>query len=306
MLILIDHSEIALYKIENLLNDKNFHNYKSYLCDISSISKIKKIFQAHNIDIVYHAAAYKHVNIIEKNPMEGIQTNVFGTWNIAQSFIQSQAKKFVLISTDKAVNPISIMGKTKKIAELAIRTLAKFEKSKIFTIVRFGNVVNSSGSVIPRFMELIQKKKDLIVTHKNATRYFMTLQEAASLVIQAGQISKTNDIFHLDMGEAIKIYDIAYNLIRLYGYIPNQDIQIKIGKLAPNEKIYEENLLNIKNREKTSHPKIFKIKEAQISREIFEELFVQLKYFFNENDQPNALEIIENILSTYHKYTNYE
>ena len=296
LLILLDYSEIALYKIENVIKDIGFLSYEIYLCDIFHLDKIKNISQKYNIDTIYHAAAYKHVNIIEKNPMEGIRTNVFGTWNLVQVFLQSQAKNFVLISTDKAVNPISVMGKSKKLAEITLQNMAKFTKSKIFTIVRFGNVINSSGSVIPRFIELIKKKQDLIVSHKNATRYFMTLKEASALVIQAGSMSKNNDIFHLDMGEAVKIYDIAYNLIRLYGHIPNQDIKIKIGKLAPNEKVVEENLLDIENSSETNHPKVFRVQEPQIPSQIFDELFIQLKYFFNQSNEKKALEVMDNIL----------
>ena len=297
LLILLDISEIALYKTENTLTDAGFHSYKSYLCDVCSAWKIKEVFENHNIDTVYHTAAYKHVNIIEHNPVEGIAVNIFGTCNIAQYFLQSSGKNFVLISTDKAVNPTSIMGKTKKIAELAIRSFGKFEKSKVFTIVRFGNVLNSSGSVVPRFTELIEKKKNLTVTHKEATRYFMSLLEAASLVIQAGELSHQNEIFHLDMGKPIKIYDLAYNLIRLYGYQPQQDIKIKIGKLMPGEKIHEENLIPHNGTQQTEHPKIFKIQESQIPREIFDEYFLKLKYFSKDNDTKNLLLTIENILS---------
>jgi FlaA1/EpsC-like NDP-sugar epimerase len=297
LIILLDNSEIALYKIENLLRDANFTSFKSYLCDIASEQKVQKIFQDYAIDTVYHTAAYKHVNIIEKSVLEGVAVNIFGTWNIAQNFIQSNAKNFVLISTDKAVRPTSVMGKTKKIAELAIRSLAKFEKTKIFTIVRFGNVILSSGSVVPRFIELINKKKTLMVTHEEATRYFMSLLEAASLVIQAGEMSERNEIFHLDMGEPVKIYDLAYNLIRLHGYRPHQDIKIEIGKLQPGEKIYEEDLIDRKLSQKTAHPKIFKIQESQLPREIFDELFLKLKYFLKDNDIENLKKIMEAILA---------
>ena len=302
LLILLDNSEIALYKVENLLTDLGFVDYKSYLCDILAENRIKEIFACYPIDTVYHTAAYKHVNIIEQNPAEGVSVNVFGTWNIVQHFIQSEAKNFVLISTDKAVFPISIMGQSKRVAEIAVRYFAKLEKNKIFTIVRFGNVINSSGSVIPRFKKLIQNKKDLVVTHKEATRYFMSLLEAASLVIQAGEISNTNEIFHLDMGYPVKIYTLAYNLIRLYGYRPNQDIKIKIGKLHAGEKIHEADLIDAKNSQKTEHPKIFKIQEGQIPGEILDEYFLKLRYFLKRNELERALMIMQDILAQGNKH----
>ena len=293
-IILIDNDEESLYLVENLLKDKNFKNYQTYLCNILSSKRLDDIFSNHSIDLLYHAAAYKHVNIVEQNPVEGVLVNVFGTMRVLQKFVEYKGKKFVLISTDKAINPTSIMGKSKRLAELVVLFLAKesaqdLEKQN-FTIVRFGNVVYSSGSVIPRFEKLIKEKKTIQVTHKDAVRYFMSLEEAATLVIQSSSLSKTNDIVHLDMGNAVKIYDLACNLIRLYGYLPEKDIAIKIGGLKKGEKIVEENLIDSKTMEKTQHPKIYKVKEEHLPGAILDEQLAKLLYFVNDNNKKNVLE----------------
>ena len=192
------------------------------------------------------------------------------------------------------------MGKSKRLAELVVLFLAKesaqdLEKQN-FTIVRFGNVVYSSGSVIPRFEKLIKEKKTIQVTHKDAVRYFMSLEEAATLVIQSSSLSKTNDIVHLDMGNAVKIYDLACNLIRLYGYLPEKDIAIKIGGLKKGEKIVEENLIDSKTMEKTQHPKIYKVKEEHLPGAILDEQLAKLLYFVNDNNKKNVLETLDAIL----------
>ena len=308
LIILIDNDEESLYHIENFLKDKNFKNYQTYLCNILSLKKLEYIFSNHSIDLLYHAAAYKHVNIVEQNPVEGVLVNVFGTMRVLQKFIEHKGKKFVFISTDKAINPASIMGKSKKIAELVVLFLAKdpaFDLARqSFTIVRFGNVIYSSGSVIPRFEELIKEKKPIRVTHKDAVRYFMSLKEAATLVIQGSALSKNSDIFHLDMGSPVKIYDLAYNLIRLYGYIPKEDIAIQIGGLKKGEKIVEENLIDPKNMEKTQHPKIYKVKEEHLPSAILEEQFIKLLYFVNDNNKEKVIETMDSILFQEQKHQN--
>lgn len=297
MIVLIDNNEKSLYETINLFKDKNLKNYQAYLCDILSEKRLSEIFKTHPIDIVYHAAAYKHVNIVEKNPIEAIITNVFGTMKVLQQFIKCKtAKKFVLISTDKAVNPTSVMGQTKKVAEYVLKSFAMVESTKTFTIVRFGNVIYSSGSVIPRFEKLIKTKQNLLVTHKNATRYFMSLDEAASLVIQASSLSKTNDIFHLDMGNPVKIYDLAYNLIRLHGLVPNKDIYIKIGNLLPGEKVEEENLIQNSNHERTKHPKIYRVRERSIPRAILDDQLTKLFFFANSNSPEKTKTILTEIV----------
>ena len=300
LIILIDNDEESLYLIENFLKDKNFKNYQTYLCDISSSKRLDYIFSNHSIDLLYHAAAYKHVNIVEQNPVEGVLVNVFGTMRVLQKFVEYKGKKFVLISTDKAINPTSVMGKSKRIAELVVLFLAKesaqdLEKQN-FTIVRFGNVIYSSGSVIPRFEKLIKEKKAIQVTHKDAVRYFMSLKEAAALVIQSSSLSKTNDIVHLDMGSSVKIYDLACKLIRLYGYLPEKDIAIQIGGLKTGEKIVEENLINSKTMEKTQHPKIYKVKEELLPGAILDEQLAKLLYFVNDNNKKKVLETLDAIL----------
>ena len=296
LVILIENNEFSLYEVENFFKDRGMKNYKSYLCSILSDDRLTEIFSNNSIDVIYHCAAYKHVNLVEANPVEGVLVNIFGTFKLLKKFIKYKCSKFVLISTDKAVNPTSIMGQTKKAAELILRSFSVNQPDKVFTIVRFGNVIYSSGSVIPRFEKLLREKKDLVVSHKNATRYFMSLSEAASLVIQASSLAKSNEIFHLDMGSPIKIYDLAYNLIRLHGQVPNKSIAIKIGELKPGEKIVEEDLIIPNKSQATEHPKIYKVKEEQVPRAILDEKLTKMFYFAKSNDRDSVRRILKDII----------
>jgi FlaA1/EpsC-like NDP-sugar epimerase len=269
-LLLLDISEAALFLIQNEVNKLIKNQGTKFeiipiLCSVQNSSQILKILKKLKVQTIYHAAAYKHVPLVEHNIIEAIRNNVFGTKTIGEMAIKSNVENFILISSDKAVRPTNFMGSTKRMSELVCQDLA-LKKITNFSMVRFGNVLGSSGSVIPIFQEQINKGGPITVTHKDITRFFMTIPEAAQLVLQASSMSAGNDIFILDMGSPVKIIDLAYKMIHLRGLKPyietpdghaNGDIAISITNLRPGEKLYEELLLG-KNSIKTSHPKIFK------------------------------------------------
>ena len=262
-IILLDNSEFLLYKIEKEIEDKAKKiKVNALLADIKNTKRIDSIFNKNKPEIIFHAAALKHVPIVEKNPLEGILTNVHGTINIAESCIKHNVAEMVLISTDKAVNPFSVMGVTKRISEKYCQSLANSSKTN-FKIVRFGNVLGSTGSVVPLFQKQLQKGGPLTVTHPKMKRYFMTVREAVELVIQSATLEtkkKRGEIYVLEMGQPIAITEIAEQLIRLVGLRPNKDIKIKFTGLRPGEKIQEE--LHYKNEKfvKTKNKSIFIVK----------------------------------------------
>jgi len=272
-IILLEKSEFALYRInKDLIRVSEELNISSteiipILGNAADQNDMVNIFTNHQIDTVFHAAAYKHVPIVESNPFVGLSNNVFSTLTLAKLSIKHSVSRFVLISTDKAVRPTNIMGASKRISELILQNLASKKSSKtIFSMVRFGNVLDSSGSVVPLFREQIRSGGPLSVTHKNITRFFMMISEASSLVIQAGAMAKGGEVFLLDMGKPVKILDLAKNMIRLSGLkIKNQenpdgDIEIVFSGLRPGEKLYEELLVSAKS-EKTLHPMIYSASE---------------------------------------------
>ncbi|UUV18860.1 polysaccharide biosynthesis protein [Fusobacteria bacterium ZRK30] len=256
-LINIDLNENSIYFLELELKRK-YKNLEiiSEIGNVREYEKMEYLFKKYNPDIVFHAAAHKHVPLMEHNPEEAVKNNVFGTKNIIDLADIHQAEKFILVSTDKAVNPTNIMGATKRAAELLVEEKNKISKTK-FMATRFGNVLGSNGSVIPLFKKLIEEKKNITVTHPEITRYFMTIPEAASLVIEAGTMSKGGEVFILDMGEPVKIMDLAKNLIKLSGLTLGEDINIEITGLRPGEKLYEELLYDVNSAEKTENKKIF-------------------------------------------------
>jgi FlaA1/EpsC-like NDP-sugar epimerase len=274
-LVLIELNEFSLYTIEQELNQlkANLNLELDIISILGSVQKehrLKTIFETFKVDTVYHAAAYKHVPMVEHNVVEGVRNNVFGTWYCAEEAIKAHVKNFVLISTDKAVRPTNVMGTSKRVAELVLQALAKRQEDTRFTMVRFGNVLGSSGSVVPLFHRQIQQGGPITVTHPDIIRYFMTIPEAAQLVIQAGSMGKGGDVFVLDMGEPVKIISLARKMIHLSGLSekheqnPSGDIAIEYSGLRPGEKLYEELLMG-NNVEGTEHPRIMTANEIHLS-----------------------------------------
>ncbi|MBD3920246.1 polysaccharide biosynthesis protein [Paenibacillus sp. PR3] len=265
-LLLLGHGENSIYSIEMEMRAL-FPTLpiETVIADVQDRERIEEVFQAYRPEVVFHAAAHKHVPLMERNPAEAIKNNVLGTKNVSECADIYGAERFVLISTDKAVNPTSVMGTTKRIAEMFIQSLDKHSKTK-FVAVRFGNVLGSRGSVIPRFKDQIAKGGPVTVTHPEMVRYFMTIPEAVQLVIQAGAFAKGGEVFILDMGKPVKIYDLAVDLIRLSGYEPNVDIDIRFSGIREGEKLYEELLTSEEGLTSTMHDRIFIGKPVQLNR----------------------------------------
>lgn len=265
-IILVDACEYFIYEIEMYLSEKMPNIlFEPLIADVRDRNRIFRIFEQYKPDIVFHAAAYKHVPLMEVNPQEAIKTNVFGTRNVAEAAGENGVEKFVLISTDKAVRPANVMGASKRMAEIEIQSISeKYPKTK-YGAVRFGNVLASNGSVIPRFISQIKKGGPVTVTHKDITRFFMSIPEATQLIIQAGAMLKGGEVFVLDMGKPIRIYDLAVDLIELQGLKPNIDIEIKITGLRPAEKLYEELIFTEEETLETSHPRVRVVKCKKVA-----------------------------------------
>ena len=291
-LLLIEQSEFALYAIHQELEEKQTQKNSvlvPLLASVQDVDRMREIMATWQPDTVYHAAAYKHVPLVEHNPSEGIKNNVLGTLRTAQAAAENGVADFVLISTDKAVRPTNIMGASKRLAELVLQALATQSSSTRFSMVRFGNVLGSSGSVVPRFRQQIRNGGPVTLTHPDITRYFMTIPEAAQLVIQAGAMAKGGDVFVLDMGQPVKIMDLACRIIELSGLQvknaqnPDGDIDIEITGLRPGEKLYEELLIG-DNPRPTSHPRIMKAHEEHIGWAELEQKLRSLEMVLNIND----------------------
>ncbi|QLG46713.1 polysaccharide biosynthesis protein [Costertonia aggregata] len=265
-LIVIDQAESALYDLQQELKQNGFHNFIPIVGDIRDKNRMGNIFQEYSPNLVFHAAAYKHVPLMEYNSYEAIKINVAGTKVVADLSVTYDVDKFVFVSTDKAVNPTNVMGATKRIAEMYIGCMQQKNKTKFIT-TRFGNVLGSNGSVIPLFKKQIEKGGPLTVTHKDVTRYFMTIPEASQLVLEAGAMGKGGEIFIFDMGESVRIFDLAKNMIKLSGLQYPDEMDIKITGLRPGEKLYEELLANGENTLPTYHKKIMISKVREMDYE---------------------------------------
>ncbi len=297
-LILVDIYENSAYEVEQELR-KNYPNLNLVvlIASVRNTNRMNYIFENYKPEIVYHAAAHKHVPLMETSPNEAIKNNVFGTWKTAQAAAMNGTKRFVMISTDKAVNPTNIMGASKRICEMIIQTFNRHFDTE-FVAVRFGNVLGSNGSVIPLFKKQIEAGGPVTVTHPDIIRYFMTIPEAVSLVLQAGAYAKGGEIFVLDMGKPVKILDLAKNLIRLSGYKVDEDIKIEFTGLRPGEKLYEELLMDEEGLTETANKSIFIGKPIEIDEDLF---FKQLKRLKDEsmNESADIRPLVNDIVPTY-------
>ena len=308
-LVLFDISEPALYEIDRKLRE--LAGRDGIDCDIVALlgsvhheNRIREVMRIFSIQTVYHAAAYKHVPIVEQNLFEGVHNNVFGTLHAVRTAIDTGVESFVLISTDKAVNPTSVMGATKRLAELIVQAHQTAGGSTCFSMVRFGNVLQSSGSVVPLFKEQILNGGPVTVTHREIIRYFMTIPEAAQLVIQAGAMANGGDVFVLDMGKPVKIRDLAYRMIRLMGLTvcdesnPDGEIEIKYIGLRPAEKLYEELLIG-SNVTGTEHPRIMRADEESMSLEQLNAVLSDLMSACKDLDHEAARAVLKNAVREY-------
>ena len=314
VIILFEISEFSLYKIQaeaNRIVQSANNNIKiiGILGNVRSKDRLLEVITRHQIHTIYHAAAYKHVPIVEytENIFEGIKNNIFGTISVCNAAAESNVTKVVLVSTDKAVRPTNVMGATKRMAEMVAQSFNAEYENKNFCMVRFGNVLNSSGSVIPLFKKQIQEGGPITITHKDVTRFFMTIPEAANLVLQAGELSAGGEVFILNMGEQVKIYDLATRLIHLSGrniaLDPESDgIQIKEVGLRPGEKLYEELLIS-GDEDATDNKKIFISKESFINKHDLEKVLEELNKCAKERDELKAINILENSVEGYKQDT---
>lgn len=297
-LIIVDIYENNAYEIQQELKRKYPKmDLIVLIASVRNTHRMESIFYEYKPDVVYHAAAHKHVPLMEDSPNEAIKNNVFGTYKTAMAAAKYGTKRFVLISSDKAVNPTNIMGASKRICEMIIQILDK-EYDTEFVAVRFGNVLGSNGSVIPLFEKQIAEGGPVTVTHPDIIRYFMTIPEAVSLVLQAGAYAKGGEIFVLDMGEPVKILVLAENLIRLSGYIPYEDIDIVFTGLRQGEKLYEELLMKEEGIQSTNNKLIYIGKPIKINEEVFREQLKKLKYAMNHDDL-EIRKIVGEIVETY-------
>lgn len=287
-LVILDIYENNLYDIEmELRAEYPKLNLEAIVASVRDKARLNNVFETYKPEIVFHAAAHKHVPLMEKSPLEAIKNNVFGTYNVVNCADEYGVEKFVLISTDKAVNPTNIMGASKRVCEMIVQAKNKVSNTE-YAAVRFGNVLGSNGSVIPLFKKQIERGGPVTVTHKDITRFFMTIPEAVQLILQAVTYAKGGEIFVLDMGEPVKIYDLAVSLIKLLGYEPNVDIPIEITGLRPGEKLYEKILMSEEGLTSTKHNKIFITEPMNITMEELEEKLEKLKELLKLEKDENS------------------
>ncbi len=301
--VLFDWWENGMFELRNQIAESHPEIKVSYIIgDIKDRIKVAHVIERYRPDTVFHAAAYKHVPLMEGNPSEAIKNNILGTRTVAEESAIGGASKFVLISTDKAVNPTNIMGATKRVAEQIIHMLANVQSTTTFCAVRFGNVINSNGSAIPVFEKQIEKGGPVTVTHRDVTRYFMTIPEAVHLVLRAWVMGENDDLFVLDMGESVKIYDLVKLLIAIHGYTPHEDIDIVVTGLRPGEKLYEEVLIKDEETNSTAVDRLFRTKSHHDfdSNEFSNRLEGLLKLIKLDSLEPKEIrEVMREIVPTY-------
>ena len=304
--IIVDIYENNAYDIQQELyiEYENRLNLVTLIASIRDFDKMRTIFDEYHPQVVFHAAAHKHVPLMEVSPAEAVKNNIFGTWNMVNLAEQYKVEKFVMISTDKAVNPTNVMGATKRCCEMIVQYMSQKGTSTEFVTTRFGNVLGSNGSVIPLFRRQIEAGKPVTVTHPDIIRYFMTIPEAVSLVLEAGAIAKGGEIFVLDMGDPVKITTLAENLIRMYGKVPYKDVEIKFTGLRPGEKLFEELLMDEEGLQKTDNKKIFIGNQIDINPD---KLYTQLRELHNiamSNNNDRTVEMLAEMVDTFHHKTN--
>lgn len=306
-LVLFEQSEFALYQIHAELEKKLVHRPTELVCILGSVQSRDELDQAirtQHPDTIYHAAAYKHVPLVEGNPIQGIRNNVYGTLATVESAIEHGVSDFVLISTDKAVRPTNVMGASKRLSEMVLQALAQQQSTCRLTMVRFGNVLDSSGSVVPKFRQQIRDGGPVTVTDPEVTRYFMTIPEAAELVIQAGAMSRGGEVYVLDMGQPVKIIDLAHRMVELSGLTvkdesnPDGDIRIDIIGLRPGEKLYEELLIG-DNPEATEHPRIMRASETYLPWDKLHGQLMQLKHLLDEKNATAVHQMLRELVIDY-------
>jgi len=296
LLVLVGKGENSIYEIDNELQGKYPNlEVQAVIADARDEQRIHSVFKQFKPQVVFHAAAHKHVPLMEAQPAESVRNNIFGTKTVAEAADRFNTEVFVMISTDKAVNPTSVMGATKRVAELIIQQMSEISKTK-FVAVRFGNVLGSRGSVIPLFKKQIAQGGPITITHPDMKRYFMTIPEASQLVLQAGALAKGGEVFVLDMGEPVKIMDMASDLIELSGLVPHEDIKIEFSGLRPGEKLFEELLTAEEGTASTKHQKIF---VANLKKVDEEKLYRGLSMLKNEIRTEKVVEIIKQLVPTY-------
>ncbi|MBA6156317.1 polysaccharide biosynthesis protein [Tenacibaculum sp. S7007] len=299
-LVLVDQAESALYDLQQELVQKDKENFTSIVADVRDKKRMSLIFEQYKPQKVFHAAAYKHVPLMEMSPYEAVKINIGGTKTIADLSIENNIERFVMVSTDKAVNPTNVMGATKRVAEMYISCLSNNKNHNTkFTTTRFGNVLGSNGSVIPLFKRQIENGGPLTVTHKDITRYFMTIPEACRLVLEAGTMGNGGEIYIFDMGKSVKIYNIAKRMIHLSGLNFPDDIDIKITGLRPGEKLYEELLANGENTTPTYHEKIMIAKNQQIHYDYISDKILDLCNANKDHNNQKTVQLIKQIVPEY-------
>ncbi|MCR5637122.1 MAG: polysaccharide biosynthesis protein [Clostridiales bacterium] len=306
LVVLVDIYENSLYEIQQELFMEYGRdvNIVSLISSVRDFDKMSLIFEKYKPQIVFHAAAHKHVPLMEDSPEEAVKNNIFGTFNVMKLAETYGVNKFIMISTDKAVNPTNVMGATKRCCEMIAQYMAQSNGKTEFIATRFGNVLGSNGSVIPLFKRQIESGKPLTVTHPDIIRYFMTIPEAVALVMQAAAIAKGGEIFVLDMGSPVKILSLAENLIKMYGKVPYKDVQIIFTGLRPGEKLYEELLMDEEGLKSTANKKIFVGNQIHIDREQFIKQLEELKKYADENDSEKTVKMLETIVPTFNHKTN--
>ncbi|MBQ7999929.1 MAG: polysaccharide biosynthesis protein [Ruminococcus sp.] len=305
-IIIVDIYENNAYDIQQelMLEHGDEVDVVTLIASVRDFEKMDKIFAHYRPQVVFHAAAHKHVPLMETSPEEAVKNNIFGTFNIATLAEKYLVDKFIMISTDKAVNPTNVMGATKRACEMIVQYKAQHADKTDFVTTRFGNVLGSNGSVIPLFRRQIENGKPVTVTHPDIIRYFMTIPEAVSLVLQAGAMAQGGEIFVLDMGEPVKITTLAENLIRMYGKVPYRDVEIKFTGLRPGEKLFEELLMNEEGLKSTANKKIFIGNQITIDESDLLEKLSRLKKFADDNDSDKVVEMLSEIVPTFNHKTN--